>query len=161
MKPSNKASDLVFSSTAAVYGQAAAMPLNETAPTQPESPYGASKQMSERMLTDVAAATGLRYVILRYFNVAGADPQGRLGQRTQDATHLIKVACEVVVGKRPRISVFGTDYPTADGTCVRDYIHIEYRAISSKSWKSNPAVPRPRRLCAWAIKRVSTAFRTT
>ncbi len=115
----------VFSSTASVYGQAATMPVDEKAPTAPENPYGASKLMSERMLADIARTCGLRYVILRYFNVAGADPQGRLGQRTQDATHLIKVACEVAVGKRQHIAMFGTDYGTPDGTCIRDYIHVE------------------------------------
>lgn len=116
---------MIFSSTAATYGQQDKMPVNEDGPTGPESPYGASKLMSERMLTDVAATCGLKYAILRYFNVAGAEPEGRLGQRTPDATHLIKVAVETATGKRPSMSIFGTDYPTRDGTCIRDYIHVE------------------------------------
>ena len=98
---------------------------SEDTPTQPINPYGWSKLMSERMLRDVAAAHPLRYVALRYFNVAGADPGGRIGQSTPAATHLVKVACEHVVGKRNHISVFGTDYDTPDGTCIRDYIHVE------------------------------------
>lgn len=116
---------LIFSSTAATYGQQKKMPVYEDGPTGPESPYGASKLMSERMLTDIAAACGLKYAILRYFNVAGAEPEGRLGQRTPDATHLIKVAVETATGKRSSMSIFGTDYPTRDGTCIRDYIHVE------------------------------------
>ena len=115
----------VFSSTAAVYGIPEGGVADETTPTVPINPYGWSKLMSEQMLRDVAAVTPLRYVALRYFNVAGADPAGRIGQSTPEATHLIKVACEHVVGKRPGISVFGTDYATPDGTCVRDYIHVE------------------------------------
>ncbi len=115
----------IFSSTAATYGQPKHVPVEETDPTSPESPYGASKLMSERMLMDIAAATSMKYVILRYFNVAGADPTGRIGQRSPEATHLIKVACEVAVGKRSSMSIYGTDYPTSDGTCVRDYIHVE------------------------------------
>ena len=90
----------------------------------PESPYGRSKLMTEMMLADAAAAHGFRYVALRYFNVAGADPAGRTGQSTRGATHLIKVACETALGKRDGMTVFGTDYPTPDGTCVRDYIHV-------------------------------------
>ncbi len=121
---------MVFSSTAAVYGQFAKMPLKEDTHAQPESPYGASKLMSERMLIDIAAAKGLNFVILRYFNVAGADPEARIGQRSKDATHLIKVACEVATGKRSQITVFGSDYPTPDGTCIRDYIHIEDLAMA-------------------------------
>jgi UDP-glucose 4-epimerase len=115
----------VFSSTAAVYGMPPGGVADETTPTVPINPYGWSKLMSEQMLRDVAAVTGLRYVALRYFNVAGADPGGRIGQSTPEATHLIKVACEHVVGKRGQISIFGTDYETPDGTCIRDYIHIE------------------------------------
>ena len=115
----------VFSSTAAVYGIPEVGVADETTPTVPINPYGWSKLMSEQMLRDVAAVTPLRYVALRYFNVAGADPAGRIGQSTPEATHLIKVACEHVVGKRPGISIFGTDYATPDGTCVRDYIHVE------------------------------------
>jgi UDP-glucose 4-epimerase len=114
----------VFSSTAAVYGTPAENPVSETAPANPMSPYGASKLMTEWMLRDAAAAHGLTYAALRYFNVAGADPEGRSGQSTPNATHLIKVACETALGKRNRMEVFGTDYPTADGTCVRDYIHV-------------------------------------
>jgi UDP-glucose 4-epimerase len=114
----------IFSSTAAVYGNPAQVPVAEDAPLAPMSPYGSSKLMSEIMLRDVAAAHGLGYVILRYFNVAGADPLQRTGQSTVGATHLIKVAVETALGLRPRIEVFGTDYPTADGTCIRDYIHV-------------------------------------
>ena len=116
---------LVFSSTAAVYGNPQHIPVAETAPLAPINPYGSSKLMSEWMIRDLAATGALAHVTLRYFNVAGADPGGRLGQATPAATHLIKVACELACGKRERIDVFGTDYPTVDGTCVRDYIHIE------------------------------------
>ena len=115
----------VFSSTAAVYGIPDGGIASEETPVSPINPYGWSKLMSEQMLRDVGAVTPLRYVTLRYFNVAGADPQGRIGQSTPDATHLIKVACEHVVGKRPRIAIFGTDYDTPDGTGIRDYIHVE------------------------------------
>ena len=115
----------VFSSTAAVYGIPAGGEASEETATCPINPYGWSKLMSEQMLRDVGAVTPLRYVALRYFNVAGADPQGRIGQATPEATHLIKVACEHVVGKRPGLSIFGTDYDTPDGTCIRDYIHVE------------------------------------
>jgi UDP-glucose 4-epimerase len=115
----------VFSSTAAVYGIPAGGEASEETTTCPINPYGWSKLMSEQMLRDVGAVTPLRYVALRYFNVAGADPQGRIGQATPEATHLIKVACEQVVGKRPGLSIFGTDYDTPDGTCIRDYIHVE------------------------------------
>ena len=114
----------IFSSTAAVYGNAETVPVPETAPTVPISPYGTSKLMSEIMLHDAGKAHGLRFVALRYFNVAGADPKQRTGQSTPQATHLIKVACEAALGKRAKLDVFGTDYPTADGTCVRDYIHV-------------------------------------
>ncbi len=114
----------IFSSTAAVYGNAEQTPVREDAVTLPISPYGSSKLMSEIMLHDTGKAHGLRFVVLRYFNVAGADPKLRTGQSTAGATHLIKVACEAALGKRPRIDVFGTDYPTPDGTCVRDYIHV-------------------------------------
>ncbi len=115
----------VFSSTAAVYGIPDTVSVDEDAPLQPINPYGASKMMSERMLMDLGAASDLRYVSLRYFNVAGADPEGRQGQSTPDATHLIKVACQAATGQRGGITVFGTDYGTADGTCERDYIHVE------------------------------------
>ncbi|GEO83501.1 MULTISPECIES: UDP-glucose 4-epimerase GalE [Alphaproteobacteria] len=116
---------LIFSSTAAVYGTpAVAEPVKETAPLLPENPYGQSKVMSELMLRDTAHAHDFRYVALRYFNVAGADLKGRTGQSTDRATHLIKVACEAALGKRPSVTVYGTDYPTPDGTGVRDYIHV-------------------------------------
>ena len=115
----------VFSSTAAVYGMPPGGVAEEDSPTVPINPYGWSKLMSEQMLRDVAAVTPLRYVSLRYFNVAGADPGGRIGQSTPEATHLLKVACEHAVGRRKQIAIFGTDYDTPDGTCVRDYIHIE------------------------------------
>lgn len=116
---------MVFSSTAAVYGMPEQAVLTEDLPLAPINPYGASKMMSERMIMDLAAASNLNYVILRYFNVAGANPDGKLGQATPEATHLIKVACECVTGQRNGMSVFGTDYDTRDGTCVRDYIHVE------------------------------------
>ena len=114
----------IFSSTAAVYGNPERVPVREDDPTAPTSPYGSSKLMTEIMLRDAAAAHGLRHVILRYFNVAGADPLGRAGQSTVGATHLIKVAVETALGLRPKVEVFGTDYPTPDGTCIRDYIHV-------------------------------------
>lgn len=114
----------IFSSTAAVYGMPEENPVSESAPPGPMSPYGSSKLMTEIMLADAAAAYGLKYAALRYFNVAGADPQGRSGQSTPRATHLIKVACETALGKRPFMEVFGADYPTRDGTCIRDYIHV-------------------------------------
>jgi UDP-glucose 4-epimerase len=115
----------VFSSTAAVYGIPAEAYAEETTPTAPINPYGTSKLVSEWMLRDLSAATGLRYVALRYFNVAGSDSQGRIGQSNRQATLLIKVACEAAVGKRREVAIFGTDYPTPDGTGVRDYIHVE------------------------------------
>ena len=114
----------IFSSTAAVYGEPAEVPIAEDAPTRPMSPYGSSKLMVEMMLRDAAQAHGLRYMILRYFNVAGADPQLRTGQATRGATHLIKVAAETALGLRPKLEIYGTDYPTPDGTCIRDYIHV-------------------------------------
>jgi len=114
----------IFSSTAAVYGNPAIVPVPEDAPLAPMSPYGASKMMTEIMLRDAGAAHGMSHVILRYFNVAGADPQLRTGQSTEGATHLIKVAVEAAVGVRPKLEVYGTDYPTPDGTCIRDYIHV-------------------------------------
>jgi UDP-glucose 4-epimerase len=114
----------IFSSTAAVYGDTASAPVSETTPLNPISPYGRSKLMAEWMLEDAARAHDFRYVALRYFNVAGADPQGRAGQIGKGSTHLIKIAAEAAVGKRDHVDVFGTDYPTPDGTCVRDYIHV-------------------------------------
>lgn len=116
--------NFIFSSTAAVYGGASGEPVREDAPLHPESPYGRSKLMTEWMLRDAAAAHPLNFTILRYFNVAGADPRGRTGQSTAGATHLIKVACETALGKRDFMQVFGNDYPTPDGTCLRDYIHV-------------------------------------
>ena len=117
--------NFVFSSTAAVYGIPAGGVASEDTPTAPINPYGWSKLMSERMLADVAAVNPLRYVALRYFNVAGADPGGRIGQSTPAATHLIKVACEHATGKRDHVEIYGTDFDTPDGTGVRDYIHVE------------------------------------
>lgn len=116
----------VFSSTAAVYGMPSSdeLPVTEETPTAPINPYGSSKLMTEWMLRDVAHAHDFRYVALRYFNVAGADPKGRTGQSTPQATHLIKVASEAALGKRERLAIFGTDYETRDGTCIRDYIHV-------------------------------------
>src|SRR5580704_4386122 len=115
----------VFSSTAAVYGIPEDGYAGEDSPTRPINAYGTSKLMSEWMLRDVAAVSALRYVALRYFNVAGSDPSGRIGQATKGATLLTKVACEAMVGKRPYVAVFGSDYPTPDGTGVRDYLHVE------------------------------------
>ncbi|TVR11322.1 MAG: UDP-glucose 4-epimerase GalE [Salinarimonadaceae bacterium] len=117
-------SRVIFSSTAAVYGEPETSPVSEDTPPSPINPYGRSKLMSEWMLADAAAAHPMRYVALRYFNVAGADPRGRAGQSTPAATHLIKVACQTALGKRPHLQVFGTDYPTPDGSCLRDYIQV-------------------------------------
>jgi UDP-glucose 4-epimerase len=114
----------VFSSTAAVYGMTGLGPVAEDTPLSPMSPYGRSKLMTEWMLADVAAAHPMTYGVLRYFNVAGADPQKRSGQSTPMATHLIKVACQTALGQRDQMDIYGTDYPTPDGTCVRDYIHV-------------------------------------
>ncbi|MEE8610031.1 MAG: UDP-glucose 4-epimerase GalE [Sphingomonas aquatilis] len=114
----------IFSSTAATYGTPVKVPVEETDPTVPINPYGMSKLMTEAMLRDVAAAHPMNYCCLRYFNVAGADPQGRSGQSTVGATHLIKIAVEAATGKRAAVSVFGTDFDTPDGTGVRDYIHV-------------------------------------
>jgi UDP-glucose 4-epimerase len=121
----NHVKHFVFSSSAAVYGMLQEGYADEQSPTNPINPYGTSKLMSEWMLRDVAAVNPLRYVALRYFNVAGSHPEGRIGQATPGATLLTKVACEAMVGKRPHVSVFGSDYPTPDGTGVRDYLHIE------------------------------------
>ena len=115
----------IFSSTAAVYGIPEVEIVSEETPKAPINPYGTSKLMTEWMLRDTAAASDMNYVALRYFNVAGSDPEGRIGQRTPNATLLIKVASEVATGKRPHLSIFGTDFPTPDGTGVRDYIHVE------------------------------------
>jgi UDP-glucose 4-epimerase len=115
----------IFSSTAAVYGDLAGGQASESSLTEPANPYGRSKLMTEWMLGDLSAASRMRHVILRYFNVAGCDSLGRIGQDTPEATHLIKVACQHAVGLRSQLEIFGTDYPTPDGTCVRDYIHVE------------------------------------
>lgn len=115
---------ILFSSTAAVYGAPERVPIVEQDPKLPINPYGASKLMTERMLEDCAAAYGFNFGALRYFNVAGADPKGRAGQIGKGSTHLIKVAVEAAVGKRDHVAVFGTDYDTPDGTCIRDYIHV-------------------------------------
>jgi UDP-glucose 4-epimerase len=114
----------IFSSTAAVYGNPDQVPVPEHAPTRPLSPYGSSKLMTEIMLHDTASAHGMNYVVLRYFNVAGADPQARIGLATVGATHLLKIAVEAATGQRAKIDVFGTDYPTPDGSCIRDFIHV-------------------------------------
>jgi UDP-glucose 4-epimerase len=114
----------LFSSTAAVYGNPDQVPVAETAPTRPLSPYGFSKLMTEIMLHDVATAHGMNFVVLRYFNVAGADPRARIGLATVGATHLLKIAVEAATGQRAKIDVFGTDYPTPDGSCIRDFIHV-------------------------------------
>ncbi|MCK5496777.1 MAG: UDP-glucose 4-epimerase GalE, partial [Hyphomicrobiaceae bacterium] len=120
----NGVKNFIFSSTAAVYGMPEKSPISEQTSMSPISPYGSSKMMTEIMLRDCAAAHDFNYVALRYFNVAGADPKGRCGQSTPNATHLIKVAAQTALGQRPCLEVFGTDYPTPDGTCVRDYIHV-------------------------------------
>lgn len=116
---------LVFSSTAAVYGEVRDYPVNESSSTVPINPYGKSKLMSETIIRDYARSSQLKYVILRYFNVAGADSSGKIGQMGKKAAHLIKVGCDAALGLRPYASIFGTDYPTADGTGIRDYIHVE------------------------------------
>src|ERR1700758_2831088 len=123
----------IFSSTAAVYGNPEQVPVPEIAPTRPLSPYGSSKLMTEIMLHDVASAHGMSYVVLRYFNVAGADPKGRMGLATVGATHLLKIAVEAATGQRAKIDVFGTDYPTPDGSCIRDFIHVSDLAQAHRS----------------------------
>ncbi|MEM6612344.1 MAG: UDP-glucose 4-epimerase GalE [Cyanobacteria bacterium P01_C01_bin.72] len=120
----------VFSSTAAVYGEVKDSPVEESSPTLPINPYGKSKLMSETIIRDYAQASGLKYIILRYFNVAGADSSGKIGQMGKKATHLIKVGCDAALGLRPAVSIYGTDYPTADGTGIRDYIHVEDLAMA-------------------------------
>jgi len=114
----------IFSSTAAVYGDTASEPVTETTPPHPISPYGRSKLMVEWMLEDVSKAHDFRYVALRYFNVAGADPKGRLGQTSKHATHLIKIGAQTALGRRPSMTIYGEDYPTRDGTCERDFIQV-------------------------------------
>lgn len=116
---------IIFSSTAAVYGEVEEDFVTESSLTRPINPYGRSKLMSEWLIQDYAAASSLRYVILRYFNVAGADPGGRLGQMTPNATHLIRAACDAALKRKPEVRIFGTDFPTHDGTAIRDYIHVE------------------------------------
>jgi UDP-glucose 4-epimerase len=123
----------IFSSTAAVYGNPEQVPVPETARTRPLSPYGTSKLMTEIMLHDVASVHDMRYVVLRYFNVGGADPLARIGLATVGATHLLKVATEVATGQRAKIDVYGTDYPTPDGTCIRDFIHVADLALAHRS----------------------------
>ena len=115
----------VFSSTAAVYGEIQDYPVRESSPTLPINPYGRSKLMSENIIKDYAQASELKYVILRYFNVAGADSSGKIGQTDQKSAHLIKIACDAALGTRTSVSIFGTDYPTPDGTGIRDYIHVQ------------------------------------
>ncbi|MDJ0688380.1 MAG: UDP-glucose 4-epimerase GalE [Xenococcaceae cyanobacterium MO_188.B32] len=115
----------VFSSTAAVYGEVKEYPVTESSPTVPINPYGSSKLMSERIIRDYSLASDFKYVILRYFNVAGADVSGKIGQCSKKSAHLIKVACDAALGRRDSVSIFGTDYPTLDGTGIRDYIHVQ------------------------------------
>lgn len=115
---------LIFSSSASVYGQPRENPVAETAPLQPESPYGRSKMMTEMMLQDISAAEDFNYVALRYFNVAGADPEGRAGQSAKETSHIVRVAIQTALGRRDGLTIFGDDYDTPDGTCIRDYIHV-------------------------------------
>ena len=121
----HKVGRFIFSSTAAIFGEPQRVPIDEDHPKQPVNPYGASKWMIERVLADFGHAYGLKSVCLRYFNACGADPEGRIGERHDPETHLIPLLLQVASGRRPNISVFGRDYPTPDGTCIRDYIHIE------------------------------------
>ncbi len=140
----NDVRHMIFSSTAATYGVPETSPVHEDMPTLPINPYGTSKLMTELMLRDVAAAHDFNYCALRYFNVAGADPKGRIGQSTVGATHLIKIAVEAALGKRESVSVFGTDYATEDGTGVRDYIHVADLAaahvIALEALVADPAI---------------------
>jgi UDP-glucose 4-epimerase len=129
----NNVKYLIYSSTAAVYGIPEEMPVKESAPLSPINPYGASKVMIEKVLKDLSAATDLKYIALRYFNVAGADPGGRIGQAYREATHLITRALKTAKGEYEKLSIFGTDYPTPDGTCVRDYIHVDDLAAAHLS----------------------------
>src|SRR5262249_28550160 len=132
---------ILFSSTAAVCGAPESGPIDEEDPKAPINRYGASKLMTERMLADASAAHPFNYGALRYCNVAGADPKGRTGQIGKGSTHLIKVACEAAVGKRDHIAVYGTDYPTPDGTCIRDYIHVSDLAaahVAALEWLGRP-----------------------
>lgn len=120
----HKVQNFIFSSTAAVYGNNPLQMMKEEFPVAPETPYASSKLMTEMMIQDTSRAHGINFAILRYFNVAGADPKGRTGQMKENAAHLIKIACEVALGMRPSINIFGTDYETTDGTCIRDFIHV-------------------------------------
>ena len=121
---------MIFSSTAAVYGQPTENPVTESAPTLPINPYGRSKLVSEWLISDYGKASQLRYVILRYFNVAGADSAGRLGQMSREASHLIRAACDAALKRKAGVRIFGTDFPTLDGTGIRDYIHVEDLAVA-------------------------------
>lgn len=156
--------DFVFSSTAAVYGAPAKTLIAEDTATDPVNPYGHSKLASEFMLKDIARVHGIRATILRYFNVAGADPQLRTGQRTPEATHLVKVAAEVASGKREALDIFGTDYPTPDGTCVRDYIHVMDLALAHELALTKPGTGGETRLfnCGYgtghSVRQVAAAF---
>lgn len=156
--------DIVFSSTAAVYGAPAKALIDETTATEPVNPYGASKLAAEFMLKDIARVSGMRATILRYFNVAGADAKLRTGQRTPEATHLIKVACEVATGKRAVLDIYGTDYPTPDGTCVRDYIHVMDLAAAHELALTKPARDGETRIynCGYgtghSVRQVAEAF---
>lgn len=156
--------DIVFSSTAAVYGEPDRMIIDESVLTAPVNPYGHSKLASEFMLKDIARVSGMRATILRYFNVAGADMQLRTGQRTPEATHLIKVAAEVASGQRSHLSIFGTDYPTRDGTCIRDYIHVMDLALAHELALVKPGVEGQTRIfnCGYgtghSVREVVNAF---
>ncbi len=156
--------DFVFSSTAAVYGAPEQALIAEDVPTVPVNPYGHSKLASEFMLKDIAAVSGMRATIFRYFNVAGADTALRTGQRVKEATHLIKVAAEVATGRREVLNIFGTDYPTQDGTCVRDYIHVMDLAAAHELALTKPGAEGQTRLynCGYgtghSVREVATAF---
>jgi NAD dependent epimerase/dehydratase family len=137
----------IFSSTAAVYGNPARVPVRGEDPTVPTWPYGSPKLMTEIMLRDAGTAHRLPHMILRYFNVAGADPLGRTGESPRGATHLIKVGVKTALGRRPKIEIFGTDYPTPDGTCIRDYIHVSMPLGSdlTSAGRSSTSLPEPSR----------------
>jgi len=156
--------DFVFSSTAAVYGEPKTALIAEDAPTEPANPYGHSKLASEFMLKDIARVAGMRATIFRYFNVAGADLRQRTGQRTPEATHLVKVACEVATGARPHLNIYGTDYPTRDGTAIRDYIHVMDLADAHVLALTKPGAPGQTRLynCGYgtghSVREVAAAF---
>ena len=156
--------DFVFSWTAAVYGAPEKVLIGEDVATVPVNPYGHSKLACEFMLKDIARVSGMRATILRYFNVAGADPRLRTGQRTPEATHLIKVAAEVASGKRAALDIFGTDYPTPDGTCVRDYIHVMDLALAHELALTKPGLDGETRIfnCGYgtghSVRQVADAF---